>query len=233
MTKPGDVLAGDTSEPTKRAPVTNARGRAKRERILEIAKEHFGQGGYRGVSTAAIAAEVGITDPGLLHHFQNKAGLLMELLESRFGRDDEILSIDDNTRGVELLEKLDHLVAENETNRADVRLFSVLLAESVAENHPSHEYFAQRYKRARGLLSAYLRDAQERGVIKADVDSESLASALLALMDGLQYQWLIDDSFSMAAAFRTMSSLVAQALVESPGSPSRQDDSSQAGYLHD
>src|SRR5690606_25510340 len=108
-----------------------------------------------------------------------------------------------------------------------------LLAESVADDHPSHEYFAERYRRARGLLSTYLRDAQERGMIKADVDSDSLASALLALMDGLQYQWLIDDSFSMASAFRTMSSLVAQALVEPSGSSADHGDQEKAGQVHD
>jgi len=191
---------------------TNSRGRRKREQILEIAKEHFGNGGYRGVSTAAIAAEAGITDPGLLHHFQTKAGLLMALLESRFGRDDEILAIENNPHGTELLSHLDDVVQENENNRADVRLFSVLLAESVAEDHPSHEYFAQRYRRARQLLSASLIDAQKREVIRADVDCDALASALLALMDGLQYQWLIDETVSMTGAFRAMSALVADAL---------------------
>lgn len=213
MTKRGDPAAEAMSD-MKRLPTANSRGRRKQAQILEIAKEHFGKGGYRGASTAAIASDAGITDPGLLHHFQTKAGLLMALLESRFGRDDEILSIESNTRGTELLDKLGELVEENETNRADVRLFSVLLAESVAEDHPSHQYFAERYQRARELLSAYLREAQDRRVIKADVDCEALASALLALMDGLQYQWLIDESFSMSGSFRAIAALVADALVE-------------------
>jgi len=214
MTNPDDVGV----ENAAKRPSTNSRGRIKRAQILEIAKEHFGNGGYRGVSTAAIAAEAGITDPGLLHHFQTKAGLLMALLESRFGQDDEILAIAENPHGTELLEHLDEIVEENETNRADVRLFSVLLAESVAEDHPSHEYFATRYRRARMLLADSLGDAQARGVIRADVDCDALASALLALMDGLQYQWLIDESVSMSGAFRAISALLADALRVPPAS---------------
>jgi AcrR family transcriptional regulator len=218
-TKPGDqaaTRADGTTPSIRRRPVTTSRGQITRDQILKIAKEHFGHGGFRGVSTAAIAAEAGVTDPGLLHHFQSKAGLLMALLESRFGQDDEIFAIDSNVRGTELLDKLVALVAENESNRADVRLFSVLLAESVSDDHPSHQYFAERYRHARELLIGYLREAQERGAIKASIDTTGLATALLALMDGLQYQWLIDETVDMSGSFRAISSLLSLAMVDKP-----------------
>ncbi|MDX2377852.1 TetR/AcrR family transcriptional regulator [Microbacterium sp. LRZ72] len=222
MTKPGDQAQPRGSHGAAargRRPVTNSRGQLTRGQILEIAKAHFGQGGFRGVSTAAIAAEAGVTNPGLLHHFQSKAGLLMALLETRFGRDDEILLTEPSTDGTELLTRLGNLVEENQGQRADVLLFSVLLAESVSEEHPSHEYFSQRFRRARELLHGHLEDAQQRGIIKAEVDTHGLATALLALMDGLQYQWLIDETVDMAGSFRAVASLLADSMVAAPHDP--------------
>ncbi|MFI8593155.1 TetR/AcrR family transcriptional regulator [Microbacterium sp. NPDC078428] len=230
MTKPGDrAQPANGAADTIRRPVTNSRGQVTRDQILDVAKVHFGRGGFRGVSTAAIAAEAGVTDPGLLHHFRSKAGLLMALLESRFGRDDEILLVDSSERGTELLTRLGDLVEENEGQRDDVRLFSVLLAESVAEDHPSHEYFSQRFRHARELLHDHLEAAQRRGVIKPSVDTRGLATALLALMDGLQYQWLIDESVDMAGSFRAVTTLLGEAMVTDPSTEAQSSQGDVGG----
>jgi AcrR family transcriptional regulator len=220
--KPGNEVAGrrvTAGDPGRRRPTPNARGISKREKILDIAKIHFADHGFRGASTADIASEAGLTDPGLLHHYGTKGGLLMGLLESRFSHDDEYLSVERNDAGTEVLDKLSGLVSENMGNRVDVRLFAVLLAEAVSEDHPAHEYFAERFRRARATVGSTLTDAQDRGLIRAEVDVNGLASALLAVMDGLQYQWLLDPTVDMKAGFDALVSLVGIAMT----TPDEQD----------
>jgi AcrR family transcriptional regulator len=52
-----------------------------RQRILEAAAALFARRGYHGTSTREIAAEVGIRQPSLFHHFSSKQAILAELLD--------------------------------------------------------------------------------------------------------------------------------------------------------
>ncbi len=60
---------------------TTARGRARRDQLLDVALEAFAAKGYRGTSVGAIAERVGMSEPGLLHHFPTKVALLQATLE--------------------------------------------------------------------------------------------------------------------------------------------------------
>ena len=66
------------SRPTAQASST-------RERILREASILFTQHGYFGTSTRDIAGAVGIRQPSLFHHFDNKAAIAEELLEYAWG----------------------------------------------------------------------------------------------------------------------------------------------------
>ena len=56
-----------------------------RERILREASILFTQHGYFGTSTREIAGAVGIRQPSIFHHFDNKAAIAEELLEYGWG----------------------------------------------------------------------------------------------------------------------------------------------------
>jgi AcrR family transcriptional regulator len=46
-----------------------------RQRILAVALRSFAELGYEGTTTAAVAREVGVTQPLVHHHFGSKEGL--------------------------------------------------------------------------------------------------------------------------------------------------------------
>lgn len=52
-----------------------------RQRILEAAAALFARRGFHGTSTRDIAAEVGVRQPSLFHHFPTKQAMLAELLD--------------------------------------------------------------------------------------------------------------------------------------------------------
>lgn len=52
-----------------------------RERILQATSRLVLSHGYGGTSTRAIAAEVGIRQPSLFHHFESKRAIVQELLD--------------------------------------------------------------------------------------------------------------------------------------------------------
>jgi len=182
-----------------------ARGQARREEIVRAAIEVIAERGYRGASLAAVAEKVGLTQQGLLHYFPSKEDLLIGVLQFREQTD----SGGRDTISQPMTMADTAAVVEANANRvAIVRTFSALLGESVTEEHPAAEYFRNRYRLVRERLTATLR--QEWGDrLPSGLTPEEAAPLVIAIMDGLQYQWLHEpDTFDMPAAFRAFMRLL-------------------------
>jgi AcrR family transcriptional regulator len=169
-----------------------AKGRAKRAEIIERATAMFGEVGYRGASLREIAARCGISHPGLLHHFATKEALLIAVLAYR-DEQDVARWFTPAVAGVDQLRRTVALVAQNETRRGIVELFCVLSAEATAADHPAHDYFVRRYRDALAAIREAYAHAGAEGALRDGVDPAGAARELVALMDGLQLQWLLDD----------------------------------------
>lgn len=182
-----------TAEQSKHtSEATLVRGRQRREEILAAATELFAKQGYRGTGLAAIAAEVGVTQPTLLHHFGNKEGLLRAVLERRQAEDVLVTEAILREGGMALVNALP-VLATHLRNRAGLaHLFAVLTAENLLPGHPAHDWFVERYRVTRAAVSAALRLGLDRGDIRPDTDVDEVAMRLIALLDGLQTQWLLD-----------------------------------------
>ena len=169
-----------------------ANGLARREAILRAATDVFADHGYRGASLALIAERVGMSAPGLLHHFPTKEHMLIDLLALSREKDIARLKALTSVRGGRMLDALLVLAAKNADNPGLVRLFTILAAESVDDGHPGHEWFVERYKGSRRFVAERLIEEQRAGLIRDDVDVEQTAAQILAMFDGLQLQWLLD-----------------------------------------
>jgi AcrR family transcriptional regulator len=170
-----------------------AKGRAKRSEIVEAATALFGEVGYRSASLREIASRCGISHPGLLHHFASKELLLQAVLEHRDRVDAEGVGFDES-RGASTLSRIVALVGRNAQRRAIVELFATLSAESAADDHPAHAYFVERYRNVVEILARAYAEAKEDGVLADGIDPEDASRELVALMDGLQVQWLLNPS---------------------------------------
>jgi AcrR family transcriptional regulator len=187
--------------------VTRSRGEESKAAILAAARELFAKRGYRGTSLAAIAEAAGLSQPGLLHHYRSKNAVLLAVLASRDVADSS-MSAPQPEAGIGFIEGLAALVAHNESDRQIVALFSMLLGEAVAADHPAHEYFVRRYDEVRACFTQNLRDAQEKHALAPGIDPEALANVLIAALDGLQFQWLLDESVDMSASYAALSEII-------------------------
>ncbi|MFI7695636.1 TetR/AcrR family transcriptional regulator [Nonomuraea sp. NPDC049655] len=182
-----------------------ATGEARKERILAVALLEFAEHGYRGASLARIAARVELSQAGLLHHFRSKERLLVAVLDYRDELDRRRFGPghDGHDGGAAALRALADVVDHNARVPGLVQLFSVISGEAVTPGHPGHEWARGRYRRLRADVAAALRAGVERGEFRAGLDAEAHADRLIAMMDGLQTQWLIDPGqVDMAAVFR-------------------------------
>jgi AcrR family transcriptional regulator len=192
------------------------RGARSKEAILEAALPLFARQGYRGASLASIASAAGLTQAGLLHHFPSKEDLLLGLLDRRDHDDGKRLSSLPIGPGLDYLDRLEELVRHNQTAPEVVRLFTTLVGEGTSDEHPAHQYFADRYERIRARAIRTLREGQASGEIRDDVDLEAIVPVLFAVMDGLQIQWLLDPEIDMVASFDWFASVVRDQLVAKP-----------------
>ncbi|EPD58639.1 MULTISPECIES: TetR/AcrR family transcriptional regulator [Streptomyces] len=183
----------------------NARVRSaeRRAEIVRAALEVIAERGYRGASLAAVAERVGLTQQGLLHYFPTKEALLVAVLKER----DQWDAVPATQWRVDLLAAL---VEYNAMRPGIIQTFSALLGESVTEGHPAREYFTDRYRKVRENMAGVLR-AEYGERLPSGLTPERAAPLLVAVMDGLQYQWLLDpESVDMPGAFRDFLALLGE-----------------------
>ncbi len=170
-----------------------AKGLAKREEILTTALHVFAERGYRRASLREISESVGLSQAGLLHHFSSKEELFAEVLRKR---DEEDLSV-----LIDRGNSFDALVAAMRHN-ADVpglvHLYATISAEAADTSHPGHEYFVERYKGFIAQLEQFVRAEQEAGRLDSELDAHEVARLAIAVADGMQVQWMLDDEADMA-----------------------------------
>jgi AcrR family transcriptional regulator len=179
---------------TQRASRTYPKGDRRRAQLLAVALEAFSAQGYRNASMLQIAATCGVSRAGLLHHFPTKELLLEAVLDERDRIADERFyegAADGQLDGVEFLSRLIAVIQHNTSQPGIVSLYAVLSSEATDPTHPAHDHFVARNVRSRLRVRRALDDLEARGLLRDGVDSTGLEVDIVALLDGLQVQWLL------------------------------------------
>ena len=216
----------------RRAPgrPRGSRSGQTRPQLVAVASEVFAEHGYRGASLADVAKRAGLTQAGLLHHFGSKADLLAAVLEHRDEIDNATIDgLEPRRPGFHTLGALLDLTAMNIARPEIVRLFATMSGEAVNPDHPAHVWLARHFDHARSRFGEQLRAGVTAGTVRADAPVDTIVTILIAVMDGLQIQWLIDPRTDMLDALReTLDALAARWALPSPAStdtPTRKDAS--------
>lgn len=178
------------------------RGEERRAAILEAASTLMSTRGFKGTSLAAVAEAVGVTEPGVLHHFASKEELLLAVLQQRQVADRPEIDAWSGDGGLAALQSLRLLPRAIQADPSAARILTVLSAEHLDDGSAVHEWFVERGRSVRGRIAALLRAGVERGEFKADVDCDLKAAELVAFMDGIQAQWFLDpEAIDLVAAY--------------------------------
>ncbi|MCH9275883.1 TetR/AcrR family transcriptional regulator [Bifidobacterium amazonense] len=175
-------------KPRKHRPETEQ----KRREIIAAAAEVFGEKGFNDGTLEEIAERTGLTRAGVLHHFGSKRALLMEVVKNRDvsgGVQRERAHVD---HGEDWFRHLAATADDNAKHPGMVRLFTMVSGESAVEKNASMPYFRDRYRDLRNdLMASFVQMAKERKATINMAEAEMASSAIIAVMDGLQYQWLL------------------------------------------
>ena len=200
-------MAERAEQPTPRGAYR--KGIERRRQIVEAAARVFAQYGYHAGSLRTIADEVGVTSAALIRHFGDKEGLLTAVLEHWNVESTRGAS---QARGLAHLRQLPSLMAYHVDHRGLIELYLTLATEASSPDHPAHGFIAARYATTVANLSARLREAIEDGDLRlAEGRVEAEARGVVALMDGIELQWLHDPDLDLVGLFTVhLESLIAR-----------------------
>lgn len=193
---------------------------ARRREILDAAVEIFGSKGFASGTLGDIAEQVGMTHAGILHHFGSKDQLLLEVLKHRDASDVAHLDGQHIPDGMPLFRHLVRTAFLNAQRAGIVQAYAVLSAESVTDDHPGREFFERRYRTLRAEVAhAFAVVCAERGVSEPQRVADASA-AILAVMDGLQVQWLLEpDALDLGTASEFAIEAIVAAVLDPRPSP--------------
>ena len=211
----------------------------KRARILNEAVVLFGEHGYAGTSLADIANAADISKAGLLHHFSSKDELFCKVLERRDREDalsilvespavegdaatapvDTVGNLDTlDVAGVSdldgnpwaLLERYIELLERNVAHRDLTAIYTATAVSVLDAEHPAHRWMANHLNSAVERFESSFEAGKTAGLVDPEMPSRLVARSLVALIDGLQLQWLCSTTPGTAAAEALSTDLVAE-----------------------
>ena len=211
----------------------------KRARILNEAVVLFGEHGYAGTSLADIANAADISKAGLLHHFSSKDELFCKVLERRDREDalsilvespdvegdaaaapvDTVGNLDTlDVAGVSdldgnpwaLLERYIELLERNVAHRDLTAIYTATAVSVLDAEHPAHRWMANHLNSAVERFESSFEAGKTAGIVDPQMPSRLVARSLVALIDGLQLQWLCSTTPGTAAAESLSTDLVAE-----------------------
>jgi len=159
---------------------------ARREEIVDAVWRVISRDGIGSATTRNIAREAGCSNGILSHYFADKTALLHAALQIGYRRTEQkVNQALRRARGLRALREV-LLLTVPITREAlfgnQVEL--AFLGHAVGDRDLAREHHAI-YQRFRAIVRNLLRDARRDGEIAAEADVETIADALVALIDGL------------------------------------------------
>jgi AcrR family transcriptional regulator len=160
-----------------------------REQLLTAAARVFARAGYHGASMSEIAAEAGFSKGALYWSFASKEELFFALLDEL---DEQLRTLIAASASQERTGELSRGISAVLTDaREVVLLFHEYSALAVRDPKVAARY-AQRNARLREEIVTAVRRRHETIGVPLAIPAEDLATALIALVDGLSIQQLTE-----------------------------------------
>lgn len=161
---------------------------ARRRRILDAAGRVFARRGIAGTGLSHVAEAAGMRRSNLYHYYPDKDSLIGALADALLADEEALFQAALAGPGT-ALERLDRLVA----GFADLFEPRAALGRVLLEVWASSPRRMRRaLRRVRASLADLVRGGQSAGELDPDLDADTAALLLVALLDGLVVQMFLD-----------------------------------------
>ena len=142
-----------------------------------------------------------MTEPGVLRLFGSKEALLLAVLE--YWRGQLELVEDGGRNGLVSLRRIAEKLSGDHDLDAARRLFSVISVEAHSMSHPARSFVLEWNASRLSAVTTAISSASARGEIRPLTNTQvaSKAALTIALIDGLELQWLIHTETEVASLY--------------------------------
>lgn len=172
-----------------------AKGRERRQAILESTLDVYSEVGSRRASMSAVARKVGISPALLQYYFGSREDLLRAVI-TEWDRENAVRG-EGLTHFAHFLRAIRH----NMQIPGVIHLYMTCVVEATDPDHPHREFYVQRYHKLSPGIVEEVRRQQRAGVLRDDLDPDRIARILLATIEGLQIRWLHEPDFDLMEEF--------------------------------
>jgi AcrR family transcriptional regulator len=167
---------------------------ARQEQIIQAALDLIAVYGLRRLSMGAVARRVGLVPSALYRHFKNKEEMLGAVLG--LVRKKVLENINRVSAGTpSALDRLERLLMLNAQMIREIQAIPrIVFSEGVYGEHPERKHKA--YEMIKGVLATLeqiIREGQQEGQIRSDLDARTLAVSFWGLMPPVVILWHISD----------------------------------------
>jgi AcrR family transcriptional regulator len=194
---------------------------ARRAQIVRAALASFAEHGYERASLRDIAARAGVTHAALLRHFPGKDELLLAALARREA-DEEEQAARIAEAGLAAPAVLGAVLGEEFGDPEYQRHWLALAVAATNPEHPAHAFFTGRRERMR---EHFRRDSSATASESIRLSADEKITLVLAMMDGLRMQALLDPSRDVLGLLRTFMELLLDTGADEPSSPAGRTES--------
>jgi AcrR family transcriptional regulator len=207
-----DVPAERATGPGSRGPYP--KGLRRRQEILDRTIEVFADVGFEGASLRAVGEAIGVSHAALRRYFATREQLFLEVLREK----DRQALAEARERDRATLSLAESLEDYASTVPGLIALRTSMVARALeAGNEHSREFFRDRYASLREEALGALRD-RGGGVVRDDIPLDAAAALVIATLDGLTTQWLLDPELDIRSSMVLLERLLAPvAATREPG----------------
>ena len=162
----------------------------RQKEILESALDLISKKGMQGLTIKNLAKSIGVTEPAIYRHYENKMMILVSILDLFKSNTYQIYEKELKS-DFSAIEKIEHLFDSHFSAFSDSpALVSVIFAEELFRGEPSLvKKIAEIIGRNSNAITAIVIEGQTKGELRTDIDASHLSTLILGSLRLFVKKW--------------------------------------------
>lgn len=196
--------------------VLQPRAEDKHKRILQAAIKVFAQNGFYNSKVSEIAKEAGVADGTIYLYFKNKDDILISLFEEEM----EIIIQNmkhEIEKGKDPFEKLKRFaLVQLNSKKQNPELAAIMEIELRQSSKFMKEYVNKKFIEYLKIISSIIKEGQELGIIKKELDSIVISRAFWGALDEVARFWVLSSKkrISLPTSAEMISDIFIRGMLE-------------------
>ena len=191
----------------------------KHKKILQAAIKVFAHNGFYSSKVSEIAKEAGVADGTIYLYFKNKDDILISLFEEEMENIIENMK-EEMDKEEELLSKLKRFaIVQLNSKRDNPNLATIMEVELRQSSKFMKEYVNKKFIEYLKIISSIIKDGQQKGIIKKDIDPTIVSRAFWGALDEVARFWVLSPKkkVSLPASAELISDIFIKGMVVDAG----------------